>query len=187
MQNSNSARTKEQADLRAEFGIVAGNGRGGNRGASTPGDTTAGRGGNRGGGGGGRGPSPGAPNACGPATPAANPALDSLPEPRRREYEARLAAINAKYPQANVQDFVNHIDHAVKLMGIDHVGISSDFDGGGGLEGYNCALEAINVTKELVKRGYTEEQIGKIWSGNLLRVLSEVQAVAKKIQGGAKL
>jgi membrane dipeptidase len=108
-----------------------------------------------------------------------------MPEARRREYQAKLEAINTKYPQqavANVQDFVNHIDYAVKLMGIDHVGISSDFDGGGGLEGYNCALDAINVTKELVKRGYTEKQIGQIWSGNLLRVLDEVQQVAKRIQ-----
>jgi membrane dipeptidase len=107
-----------------------------------------------------------------------------LPEPRRREYERRLAAINTQYPIATVKDFVNHIDYAVKLMGIDHVGISSDFDGGGGLDGYNCALEAINVTRELVRRGYTEQQIGKIWSGNLLRVLDEVAAVAKKIQAG---
>jgi membrane dipeptidase len=70
----------------------------------------------------------------------------------------------------------------VKLIGIDHVGISSDFDGGGGIDGFNSALDAINVTKELVKRGYTEKQIGQIWSGNLLRVLDEVQQVAKKIQ-----
>ena len=69
-------------------------------------------------------------------------------------------------------------------MGLDHVGISSDFDGGGGLDGYNCALESINVTTELLRRGYTEEQIGKIWSGNLLRVLGEVEAVSRKIKGG---
>ena len=190
-----SARTKAQADLRAEFGVgngrggagnrgAGGGGAGGNRGAGA-GAGAGGGGGNRGGGGGGgRGATPGSPTMCGPATVAANPALDSLPESRRRDYESRLAAINAKYPSATVQDFVNHIDYAVKLIGIDHVGISSDFDGGGGLDGYNCALEAINVTKELVKRGYTEKQIGQIWSGNLLRVLAETQAVARKIQGG---
>ena len=82
-----------------------------------------------------------------------------------------------------MKDFVDHIDYAVKLIGIDHVGISSDFDGGGGVEGYNCALEAINVTTELVRRGYSEEQIGKIWSGNLLRVMSEVEKTAKRISG----
>jgi membrane dipeptidase len=67
----------------------------------------------------------------------------------------------------------------VKLIGIDHVGISSDFDGGGGVEGYNDATEAINVTRELVRRGYTEEQISKMWSGNLLRVMRAVERAAK--------
>ena len=79
---------------------------------------------------------------------------------------------------------MDHIDYAVKLIGIDHIGISSDFDGGGGLEGFSCALESINVTKELVRRGYTEAQIEKIWSGNLLRVLEEVERTAKRIQAG---
>jgi membrane dipeptidase len=83
------------------------------------------------------------------------------------------------YPQpVNVVDFVNQIDYLVEKIGIDHVGISSDFDGGGGIEGWNDASETFNVTLELVKRGYTEEQIAKLWSGNLLRVLDEVQAVA---------
>ena len=73
----------------------------------------------------------------------------------------------------------------VQLIGIDHVGISSDFDGGGGVAGWNDASETLNVTLELLKRGYSEEEIGKLWSGNLLRVLDEVQAVAKSIQEGA--
>ena len=72
----------------------------------------------------------------------------------------------------------------MKQIGIDHVGISSDFDGGGGVDGWNGAAETFNVTLELVRRGYTEEQIGKIWSGNLLRVWREVEQVAKKIQAG---
>jgi membrane dipeptidase len=79
-----------------------------------------------------------------------------------------------------VKDFVDHIDYAVKLIGIDHVGISSDFDGGGGVEGWSGADETFNVTLELVRRGYTEEQIAKIWSGNLLRVMDQVQAKAEK-------
>jgi membrane dipeptidase len=78
----------------------------------------------------------------------------------------------------NVDDFVNQIDYLVEKLGIDHVGISSDFDGGGGIEGWNDASETFNVTLELVKRGYSEEQIAKLWSGNLLRVLDEVQVVA---------
>jgi membrane dipeptidase len=82
-------------------------------------------------------------------------------------------------PEAvNVSDFVDHIDYMVKLIGIDHVGISSDFDGGGGIEGWSDASETFNVTLELVKRGYTEAEIEKLWGGNLLRVLDEVQAVA---------
>ncbi|MGO4921445.1 dipeptidase [Maribacter spongiicola] len=79
----------------------------------------------------------------------------------------------------NVADFVNHIDYMVKLIGIDHVGISSDFDGGGGIEGWNDASETFNVTLELVERGYSEEDIAKLWGGNLMRVLDEVQAQAK--------
>lgn len=82
-------------------------------------------------------------------------------------------------PAVNVSDFVDHIDYMVKLIGIDHVGISSDFDGGGGIEGWSDASETFNVTLELVKRGYTEEEIAKLWGGNLLRVLDEVQAVAQ--------
>jgi len=85
-------------------------------------------------------------------------------------------------PAVNVQDFINHIDYLVEKIGIEHVGISSDFDGGGGIEGWNNAAETFNVTLELVRRGYTEEEISMIWSGNLLRVLDEVEAVAKEIQ-----
>jgi membrane dipeptidase len=81
-----------------------------------------------------------------------------------------------------VKDFVDHVDYIVKKIGIDHVGISSDFDGGGGVEGWSDASETFNVTLELVRRGYTEEQIGKIWSGNLLRVMEQVQKVAQELQ-----
>lgn len=111
--------------------------------------------------------------------------LGMLPPDKRAEYEKRMAEIDAKWPpaaRANVKDFVNHIDYAVKLIGIDHVGISSDFDGGGGIDGWNSAAEAFNVTLELVRRGYTEEQIGKMWSGNLLRVWGDVEKVAQKLQ-----
>ncbi|TVZ59753.1 membrane dipeptidase [Flavobacteriaceae bacterium MAR_2010_105] len=85
-------------------------------------------------------------------------------------------------PAVNVQDFVDHIDYLVEKIGLEHVGISSDFDGGGGVEGWSDASETFNVTLELVKRGYTEEQIAMLWSGNLLRVMDEVEAVAKRIQ-----
>jgi membrane dipeptidase len=70
----------------------------------------------------------------------------------------------------------------VTLIGIDHVGISSDFDGGGGITGWDSAAETFTVTLELVRRGYTETQIAKLWSGNLLRVWGEVETVAKRLQ-----
>ena len=107
----------------------------------------------------------------------------------RAAFRARMAEIDTQFPpapKATVADFVNHIDYLVKKVGIDHVGISSDFDGGGGVEGWNGADETFNVTLELVKRGYTEEQIGKLWSGNLLRVMDEVQQVARDIQAGKR-
>ncbi|MEQ1765202.1 MAG: dipeptidase [Pyrinomonadaceae bacterium] len=122
------------------------------------------------------------------------PVVIAMPETGRAAYGAKLAAIRTKAgptiaerltteaPDVNVKDFVDHIDYLVKKMGIDHVGIASDFDGGGGVEGWNDASETFNITLELVRRGYTKKQIEKIWSGNLLRVLDEVQKVAKKLQ-----
>jgi membrane dipeptidase len=83
---------------------------------------------------------------------------------------------------ASVADLVDHIDHAVGLIGIDHVGISSDFDGGGGLRDWNNAAETLNVTRELVARGYSEEDIAKLWGGNLLRVWRTNEAVAAMLQ-----
>ena len=106
-----------------------------------------------------------------------------LPDARRNEYLSKQEDITARRypsdPAATVRDFVDHIDYVVKLIGIDHVGISSDFDGGGGVEGWRTAAETYNVTEELVRRGYNEQQIGKIWSGNLLRVLEDVEAVSR--------
>jgi microsomal dipeptidase-like Zn-dependent dipeptidase len=86
--------------------------------------------------------------------------------------------LNKSYPPANVSDYVDHIEHIVRVAGIDHVGIGSDFDGGGGITGWDNASESRNVTRELVRRGYNEADIRKIWSGNLLRVWRDVEAVA---------
>jgi len=119
--------------------------------------------------------------------PEGTSSAQALPEARRTEYMGLFQALNEKFPpppRATVSDFVDHIDHIVKLIGIDHVGISSDFDGGGGVTGWNNASESLNVTVELVKRGYTEEQIDKLWGGNLLRVMEAVERVAKEIQAG---
>jgi membrane dipeptidase len=164
------------AALRQEFGLRGGLGAGAGRGAAPEPPTTT------------KCPieSPGAAAAAATAPPAGRGGRsESLPADRRAEYERRMAEIDRKWPaagRANVKDFVDEIDYAVKLIGIDHVGISSDFDGGGGIDGWNSAAEAFNVTLELVRRGYTEEQIGKMWSGNLLRVWAETERVAREIQ-----
>lgn len=94
-------------------------------------------------------------------------------------YWEDVEKISMKYPHAFVKDLVDHIDHVVKVAGIDHVGISSDFGGGGGITGWNDASESFNITLELVRRGYSKEQIAKIWGGNLLRVFKEVEKYAK--------
>ena len=103
-----------------------------------------------------------------------------------REIVAKADELVANDPEAptgvTVADFVDHIDYMVNLIGIDHVGISSDFDGGGGVVGWQDASETFNVTLELVKRGYSKEDIQKLWGENLLRVLDEVQAVSAQWQ-----
>ena len=105
---------------------------------------------------------------------------------RRLSKEAKVKMKSSAVSPVNVSDFVDHIDYLVKKIGIDHVGISSDFDGGGGVDGWNDASETLNVTVELVKRGYTETQIAQLWNGNLLRVLDEVEKIAKEIQAEEK-
>ncbi len=84
--------------------------------------------------------------------------------------------------RATVTDLVNHVDYAVKLIGIDHVGIASDFDGGGGIVGWNDASETFNVTLELVRRGYPEEDIARLWGGKLLRVMAEAERIAAELR-----
>jgi membrane dipeptidase len=105
--------------------------------------------------------------------------LNTLTPEHRAQYDQQVAELIKHWPPANVSDFVDHIDHAVKLIGIEHVGISSDFDGGGGIVGWSNASETFNVTLELVKRGYSEDDIRKLWGGNLLRVWREVEARAR--------
>lgn len=106
--------------------------------------------------------------------------MDNYPKVSAIAKEVAAKKIDAP-PAVDVTDFVDHIDYMVNLIGIDHVGISSDFDGGGGIEGWSDASETFNVTLELVKRGYSEEDITKLWGENLLRVLDEVQAVASEL------
>ena len=107
--------------------------------------------------------------------------IGSLGEEEVAALRMRLQEVSAQFP-VTVADFVDHIDHAVEVMGLDHVAISSDFDGGGGVDGWDDASETLNVTVELVRRGYTEEQIAQLWSGNTLRILREAERVAAELQ-----
>ena len=129
-----------------------------------------------------------------PENPERDSALESLraslkPSNEMTEDERKLARdqlrkIRAQYPDplATVKNAVDHIDHIVRIAGIDHVGIGCDFDGGGGIDGVFDVSELMNITIELAQRGYSEQDIEKIWSGNILRVFAEVQAVAEGIQ-----
>lgn len=152
LKKDDPARSAAIAKLREEIGLPARGGRGG-------------------GGGGGRS------------------AAAAMTDEQRADYEKKMALfqermkeVDAKYPPASLKDFVDHLDHAVKVAGIDHVGIGTDFDGGGGIPGFNDDADAPNVTIELVRRGYTAEQIKKIWGGNLLRVWRDVEKVAGQLQ-----
>jgi membrane dipeptidase len=111
--------------------------------------------------------------------------IRNMTEEQMAAYRSRMAELDEQWPGPDVSDFVDHIDYAVGLIGIDHVGISSDFDGGGGITGWDDASETFNVTLELVKRGYTEEEIGKLWGSNLLRVWRDVERVAAEMQATA--
>jgi membrane dipeptidase len=130
-------------------------------------------------------------------TPPLNPARDSARSAMRKKFnnfdnlnEEEMKAARKEwygledlYPQklATVSDVVDHIDHIVAVAGIDHVGIGTDFDGGGGVTGCFDVSEMKNITKELLKRGYSEGDIQKIWGGNLMRVMKKVNKVAKNL------
>ncbi len=113
--------------------------------------------------------------------------ISEMTDEDRAALRQSFQEINEKFPNppATVEHVADHIDHIVEVAGIDHVGIGCDFDGGGGIEGVFDASEVMNITVELVKRGYSEEEIEKIWGGNLIRVFKEVQAVAEQIQSSA--
>jgi membrane dipeptidase len=97
----------------------------------------------------------------------------------RRVPQGLDAEARAKLPRATVSDLVDHIDYIVKRIGIDHVGIGTDFNHGAGIAGFDDESEAPNVTRELVRRGYTEDQIAKIWGRNFLRVFHRVEETAR--------
>lgn len=107
----------------------------------------------------------------GAAFAAATPALLS-------EYGTELRALRATLPDVTLAQFADHIDYAVAVAGIDHVGLSGDFDGGGGVQGWDDASETANVTRELLARGYSQEDLEKLWGGNVLRVMRANEAAA---------
>jgi membrane dipeptidase len=126
-------------------------------------------------------------------TPEPNPELDAklkelqdrygdynaLPEDTKKVVRTKYRAIQKIYEKpATVKDIVDHIDHAVQVIGVDYVGIGTDFDGGGGVEGCRTASDMKNITIELLRRGYSKADITKIWGGNVMRVLRKVEEVA---------
>ncbi|WP_293381043.1 membrane dipeptidase [Phenylobacterium sp.] len=102
--------------------------------------------------------------------------LDTLAADKQAAF---LTGFRALYPRATVKQYVDHIDYIAKRVGVDHVGIGSDFNHGAGVTGFASEADAPNVTKELLARGYTEAQLAKIWSGNFLRVLAAAEAARK--------
>ena len=90
------------------------------------------------------------------------------------EYKNGMDKINKEFPLPGIDSFIDHIDHIVDLVGIDYVGISSDFGGGGGIEGWSDASQTFNITNSLLLRGYSKDEVNKIWSENFLRVWKNV-------------
>lgn len=115
------------------------------------------------------------------------PGMRDDEDSRRRAHE-EYEAIQEKYPskKATVQDLVDHIDHVVRVAGIDHVGIGTDFDGGGGVLGCDDVSEMVHVTEELLRRGYSEPDIAKIWGGNFMRVFRKAIEIAGMLRQKCK-
>ena len=90
------------------------------------------------------------------------------------EYKNGMDKINKEFPLPGIDSFIDHIDHIVDLVGIDYVGISSDFGGGGGIDGWSNASQTFNITNSLLLRGYSKDEVNKIWSENFLRVWKNV-------------
>jgi membrane dipeptidase len=105
-------------------------------------------------------------------------ALNMMTEDQRAAFMAERAAIDAKWPmtKATFADFMNHLNHALKVAGVDHVGIGIDFDGGGGVVGLEDASDYWKISQALLAEGYTKADLEKIWSGNVLRLLRAAEA-----------
>ena len=110
-----------------------------------------------------------------------NTTFKSMSDGDKEEIRKQWNELDEKYPKVlpNVADYVDHIDYVKNLVGIDFVGIGSDFDGGGGLADCQDVSQMPNITAEMLKRGYTEEEIAKVWGGNFFRVFKEVEDLSK--------
>jgi membrane dipeptidase len=110
---------------------------------------------------------------------AGNPA--TLTVAQRRAFNARRRAIDARFPapRATFDDVIRHVTYAIRTLGIDHVGISGDFDGGGGVEGFNDVTDFPKLTAALLQAGYSRADVAKVMGGNALRVLRAAQAQAE--------
>lgn len=107
--------------------------------------------------------------------------IAAWPEHKFGEYASALYGILDEEPKATLKDLGDAIDYTVRKIGIDHVGLASDFNDGGGVQGWNNVGEIRNVTAELILRGYSEADIAKLWGGNFLRVWDQVQKAAKPL------
>jgi membrane dipeptidase len=126
-------------------------------------------------------------------TPEPNPEMDAklkdlrdkygdynvLPDSIKKVMRTEYRTIQKRYDKpATVKDVVDHIDHVVQVIGVDYVGIGTDFDGGGGVDGCRSVAEMKNITIEMLRRGYSKKDITKVWGGNVMRVLRKVEEVA---------
>lgn len=109
-----------------------------------------------------------------------NSKFDKMTDEEKKAVRNEWRALGEKYPKTlpAVADYVDHIDYVKNLVGIDYVGIGSDFDGGGGIDGCADVSEFPNITKEMLKRGYTEEEVQKVWGGNFFRVFKAVERMS---------
>jgi membrane dipeptidase len=108
------------------------------------------------------------------AVPNPTPAERKALQAQRRDIDKRFPA-----PRATFEDFMAHLLHALKVVGVDHVGVGIDFDGGGGVTGLDDAADYPRITERLLKEGYTPTDLQKIWSGNVLRVLRAAESAAQ--------
>ena len=116
-----------------------------------------------------------------------DPKTELSPVDYQQFQQAYRAYSGTAWKYGTLVDYLDAVDYAVRLVGINHVGLSSDFNHGGGVTGYTHVGEAPNVTRELLKRGYSEADIRKLWGGNFLRVFRQVEGLAKNLPSGNKV